>query len=97
MLVIITLHACYCSTQLSLQIKELEAQRSTLENQVTSLRAQLQTDADHWKKQLRLAEEEKERLLKDKDALLEEVNVYSKLATALCSQNTVVRKYLDIF
>ena len=69
----LTRKCCY-SQQLTLQIKELEAQRSAVDNQLTSQQKQQQTQDEHWKRQLRLAEEDKQRLLKDKDSLLAEVS-----------------------
>lgn len=57
-----------------MEIVELKSQLATSENHVTSLQTQVKQEEEYWKKQLQLVDDEKERVLKDKDTLLEEVS-----------------------
>ena len=64
------------SNQLQLQVRDLKSQLKSHETQMTSLQKQITKEQEHSRTQLRLAEEEKERVLRDKEALLEEVGKY---------------------
>lgn len=56
-----------------MEIKKINSKCNEKESQLTSKAKQLDKDTAHWKKQIRILEEEQEKNLKVKEALLDEV------------------------